>query len=150
VRRLKIFWLTPEQIIYALVIGVVVGVCISFASMPHPVEVPVQVITPVPTPAPVIITERPTPVPTPEITQDIPHTLDAQRIVCIYSGALGGNFYILFTLAVIFCMMILFSSGSVRSTGFVVVSLMTIFMIWIFNPFGAMSDTCNQGMAMIP
>jgi hypothetical protein len=89
---MKVFWLTPEQIAYALIIGVVVGVCISFASVPRPVEVPVQVITPVPTPEPVIITERPTPVPTPEATVNPNKIVNTQQVMCTLAETMGGMF----------------------------------------------------------
>jgi hypothetical protein len=152
---MKVFWLTPEQIAYALIIGVIVGVCISFSgSAPRPVEVPVQVITPVPTPAPVIITEKPTPLPTPEVTvvQDPNRvvTILPQTMACVISQMFGGNFYILLIVAVMFNVYLMFG---IRSGGmtYVVMVLMMLFMIWIFNPFAAVSDTmCNQTMVIPP
>jgi hypothetical protein len=56
---MKIFWLTPGQLVGALFIGLSIVLFSMYVMIPHPVEVPIQIITPVPTPPPVVITERP-------------------------------------------------------------------------------------------
>jgi hypothetical protein len=98
---MKIFWLTPTQLLYALIVGGAIALIATFALVPHPVDIPVQVITPVPTPPPVVITAQPTPVPTPVVTDMVITTSDGSLVIAqneiaqTVQTAIGLMFWIL-------------------------------------------------------